>query len=189
MMDLAPGILIAAPSMSDPRFARSVVLLAEAGENGALGFVVNRTTEITYAQIGQELGIDTAQRLGPRHALYGGPVSPQRGWVLFPQGDEAATDIANVIDVGPSLAVCSAIEMLERFFTREQESRFRLLLGYAGWGPEQLEEELSQGAWIPFDLDPDLILDTPHDEIWEKALRKMGIDPGAFVLVGGGAKA
>lgn len=181
---LAPGFLIAAPQMDDPRFERSVVLLAEATDEGALGFVINRATPFTFADLASDIGFDLDPGVETESVHYGGPVSPERGWVLFRNGRE--DDREHVLEVAPNLHLAATLEVLGDFVTAKSADPFRLLLGYAGWAPQQLEEELQSGAWLPLELDDELIFDVPLDERYDFALRKLGIAPGTFVAHGGG---
>lgn len=187
---LAPGLLVAAPSMSDPRFQKSVILLAEAGEDGALGFVVNRNTPYTFDDLARDIEFDMAPEIRGRSVYYGGPVSPERGWILFrePQDQDAAPR-DNVLHVTSEIHLAATLEVLGEFVTRSNASPFKLLLGYAGWAPAQLEDEIREGAWIPMPLTPELLFDTPNDEMWASALRSVGLTPGLFVMGKGGGTA
>ncbi len=181
---LAPGFLIAAPQMDDPRFQRSVILLAEATDEGALGFVINRTTPFTFADLASDIGFDLDPEVETESVHYGGPVSPERGWVLFRKGQDEERE--DVLQVAPNLHLAATLEVLGDFVTAKGDDAFQLLLGYAGWAPHQLEEELQSGAWLPLELDDELIFDVPLDERYDVALRKLGITPGTFVAHGGG---
>ena len=188
MLELAPGLLIAAPTMTDPRFERSVILLAEANDEGALGFVVNRRAPYTFGQLAGEIGIETVDALSAGSVHFGGPVSPERGWILFRSERDADTDDDAIIQVGDTFRVSAAVEVLDRLVQRVQPPPFRLFLGYAGWGPHQLQTELSEGAWLPMELDAELVFDTPEDRLWDEAVRKLGLVPGGFFM-GGSAEA
>jgi putative transcriptional regulator len=186
---LAPGLLVASPNMKDARFKRAVILLAEASDEGALGFVINKSTHFTFSDISGDIGLKVARSIEQDAVYYGGPVSEERGWVLFreesgvsdPDGEPA------VIEVGQTLRVSPTIEVLRQFLLRPDTGEFRLLLGYAGWGPEQLEEEIIEGSWIPLDLDIDLVFRTPENEVWDAALGRLGLTAGAFVMSSGGS--
>jgi putative transcriptional regulator len=201
--------------MRDPRFRRTVILLAEVTDEGALGFVINRTTPFTFEDISKDIGVRVDDVLAHTAVHYGGPVSEERGWVLFrdsslprlmAQGpirertdlddededsDEAPSRSVEEasIRVGEGIRVSPTVEVLQRFLRDPQRGPFRLLLGYAGWGPDQLAEEISEGSWLPMDVDPDMIFETPECDLWELALRRMGLEPGHFVVGSGGAQA
>lgn len=178
-------MLVAAPSMTDPRFAKSVILLAEASEDGALGFVINRHTPYTFADLASDIGFDLAPAVESRSVHYGGPVNPERGWVLFRGNSDGDDD--SVLEVAPGLHLAATLEVLGDFVTAKTEQPFRLLLGYSGWAPSQLEDELKEGAWLPLELDDELIFDTPLDERWASALAKLGVEPHMFIAGGGGS--
>ena len=184
---LAPGIIVAAPTMQDPRFARSVILLAHADAEGALGFVVNRRAPFTFNDLADEIGVEMNDKVRDAAVHYGGPVSPERGWVLYRSGSKPADD--DVLEVGPHLQVATTLDVLTTFLAKQSADPFRLLLGYAGWEPNQLESELAEGAGLPLDLDSDLVFDEDVDGMWETAVRSMGLLPGGFMMGGGGAEA
>lgn len=188
---LAPGLLVASPSLADPNFAGSLVLMAEHHAEGALGFVVNRAAPVAVADVLD--GIDpallqAAERAGRAggSVLVGGPVSPERLWILFRPGalpvEEDAVALANGIALGGSRELLEAV-------VRADVGPFVLLLGYAGWAPLQIEIEVTAGAWVPLPLQEDLVFETPLEGRWELAVRRLGLDPGGFVVGGGGAKA
>ena len=107
-------------------------------------------------------------------------MSPETGWIVMDPRDGALPD-DGVLRVGESLAVCANVEMLDRIAKRTAPSRHVMMLGYAGWGPGQLDDEIRQGSWIVVDLDVDFVFDTPADACWNAALGKLGIDPARVV--------
>jgi len=189
---LAPGFLVASPALSDPNFAGSLVLVAEHHGEGALGFVVNRPAPIAVADVlgGLDEGLrrdaEAAGRAGGI-VLVGGPVQPERLWILFRAGP--GIDLAGAVGVGEELALGGSRELLETLVRDPSARPFLLLLGYAGWAPLQAESEIAAGAWVPMPLANDLVFDVPLDKRWEVAVRRLGLDPGEFVVGGGGAQA
>ena len=189
---LAPGFLVASPALSDPNFAGSLVLVAEHHGEGALGFVVNRPAPIAVADVlgGLDEGLrrdaEAAGRAGGI-VLVGGPVQPERLWILFRAGP--GIDLAGAVGVGEELALGGSRELLETLVRDPAPRPFLLLLGYAGWAPLQAESEIAAGAWVPMPLASDLVFDVPLDKRWEVAVRRLGLDPGEFVVGGGGAQA
>lgn len=181
--ELSPGFLVAAPSLLDPNFRRSVVLLVDHRPEGSLGFVINRPAPVEFAEVIDALGIDS----GPGEAtaesvLVGGPVAPETGWVLFEQGQPALGG-EEVVHVSDTIGVSASRELLAGIVAEPRVKRFAVALGYAGWGPEQLDGEIAQGAWIPVDLDTSIVFDTPFSERWEASLRTLGIDPARLATV------
>jgi putative transcriptional regulator len=189
---LAPGFLVASPTLRDPNFAGSLVLVAEHHGEGALGFVVNRPAPLGVAEVLD--GLDGALRRdaeatgrssGP--VLIGGPVQPERLWILFraAPGD----DLTGAVAVGDELALGGSREVLEALVRERPTVPFVLLLGYAGWAPLQAESEIAAGAWVPMPLASDLVFDVPLEKRWEVAVRRLGLDPGEFLVGTGGARA
>lgn len=187
---LAPGLLLAAPRLGDPNFERTVVLLARHDAQGALGWVVNGRAVGVVRELLLNAGIVPAgvklPSSGPYalHARVGGPVSPASGWVLYRRGGES---LPGEIDVGDELAVTGDVDALTGV-VRAQDRDFRLLLGYAGWAPEQLEGEVKQGVWLPADVDAGLVFDGDPEALWDAAYhRTIGAAPAAFLSMRGGS--
>jgi putative transcriptional regulator len=182
---LAPGFLVAAPALLDPHFKRSVVLLVDHRPEGSLGFVINRPAEVGLGVMLEKLGLSlpTPSAVAPSASsvLVGGPVAPHTGWVVFEQ-DPSADANDDVVRVSERLAVTASRELLETLATRGGPQRMVLVLGYAGWGPGQLDAEIAQGSWIPVDFDDQIVFDTPFDARWSSALRILGIDPARLSM-------
>jgi putative transcriptional regulator len=189
---LAPGFLVAAPTLPDPNFAGSLVLMAEHHGEGALGFVVNRPASIEVADVLGEVDADllrAARKAGRAGGpvLVGGPVNPERLWILHRPHPSLVEEGA--VTVGNGLALGGSRELLESVVRGQEAGPFLLLLGYAGWGPQQVEHEVAAGAWLPMDLQDDLVFDVPLADRWETAVRRLGLEPGGFLVGGGGAEA
>lgn len=179
-MKLAPGLLVAAPSMRCPFFNHTVVLLVEHDEDGALGFVVNRPTETPVTSLLDGLEIeDLAEELGGE-VWVGGPVAPDTGWVLFDPSSGESKDV-EAVHLGEGIAVSASRAFLERIARGNGPDRYAVLLGYAGWGPGQLDDEIREGSWISVDLDPALVFEHAPGARWEAALATLGIDPARVV--------
>jgi putative transcriptional regulator len=177
---LAPTLLLAMPQMRDPNFARSVVLLCEHGKEGALGFVVNRPTEVRAASA---VALDPPPCRDSGMMLWsGGPVEPQRGFLLLGQdpGEGESQQIMEGLHLTASLDVLRGL--IEATPDELQQRRCRLLLGYAGWGPGQLDDELAASAWLTAPADLDLVWQTAPERMWESAIRSLGVDPMALQL-------
>lgn len=189
---LAPGFLVAAPALSDPNFAGSLVLMAEHHPEGALGFVVNRPGPITVADVLDGLderlrAVAEAHGRADAPVLVGGPVQPERLWILFQPGPQAPEEGA--VTVAAGVALGGSRELLEALVRAKAPGPFALLLGYAGWAPLQLEREVASGAWVPMELHSDLVFEVPLEQRWESAVRRLGLDPSGFLVGGGGASA
>jgi putative transcriptional regulator len=174
---LAPGFLVAAPSLLDPNFKRTVILLVDHKPEGSIGFVVNRPAQVQLRAMLERLGLTTGDAPHSNSSvLVGGPVNPQTGWVVFEQGSVTA-DSQEIVRVSDRLAVSASRELLQALVAHKGPERMVLVLGYSGWGPGQLDAEIVQGAWIPVDFDDRIVFDTPFDDRWASALRLLGIDP------------
>jgi putative transcriptional regulator len=189
---LAPGFLVASPTLADPNFDGSLVLMAEHHGEGALGFVVNRPGPIAVADVLRGLDGDLAAlaAAGGRQdgqVLVGGPVSPERLWILHRPGLVPAEE--GSVRVGDGLALGGSKELLEALIRQPGSGPFLLLLGYAGWAPMQVEREVAAGAWLPLGLHEDLVFGVPLEERWDVAVRRLGLEPGGFMVGGGGAQA
>lgn len=179
---LAPGFLVAAPSLLDPDFRRAVVLLVDHRAEGSLGFIVNRPARIGMRAMMERLGLAKGDApLVDASVLVGGPVAPQTGWVVFEPGGVNAED-EDVVQISERLAVSASRELLEKLVRHQGPERMLLVLGYAGWGPAQLDHEIAQGAWIPVDLDEQIVFDTAFEDRWAQTLRILGIDPARLSM-------
>ena len=182
MNSLAPTFLVAMPQLLDPNFRRTVVLLVHHDEEGTFGIVLNRSTEITAPSLCATLDIawhgEQAEPIG-----WGGPVQPQTGWVLF--DDESDTAFGDDVKyVGEGVHFAGSLDVLRKIAVAPPQ-RLRLLLGYAGWGPGQLESELAEGAWLLAPVSREMVFDIDPSRMWEQVLRNMGIEPATLVATRG----
>jgi len=175
---LAPTLLLAMPQMLDPNFARSVVLLCKHEREGAMGLVVNRPTDTLASSL--VLLEPPPKRDSGLEIWVGGPVEPQRGWLLL--GSDPGTEESMAI--GGGLYLSASADMLRRLIedAPEDQKQRRLFLGYAGWGEGQLESELAASAWLTADVSKNLVFDTDPERMWETAIRSLGIDPYALQM-------
>lgn len=174
---LAPGLLLAMPQLLDPNFHHAVVLVTQHDGEGAVGFIVNRPLDVPVSEVLEELGMTWAGEKAAT-AWLGGPVTPESGWVLFDGGPVGEPDMTSELQDG--LRISPSIECL-RALAAKPPANMRLLLGYAGWGAGQLEEELVEGSWMFVPLTRDLVFDTPPDQMWQTAYRRLGVDPASLV--------
>ncbi len=164
------------PQLQDPNFVRTVILLCEHEPDGAFGLVLNRPTDVTAASV---VRLDPPVSEGSGMMLWmGGPVEPQRGWILL--GDEpTAPDARRIVD---GVYLSASPVLLRRVLEERPAPRARVLAGYAGWGPKQLDGELQQSSWLLADVQPDLIFDVDALAMWETAIRRLGADPTALQM-------
>lgn len=187
--ELAPGFVVAMPSLRDPNFTRAVVLLVEHGPNGSLGFVVNRPARLTFEQVAEALGLDRGGTDDEVPVFLGGPVAPQSGWILFDPTGIDRIHLDDALVISDDLAVSASRKLLERIAAQGAPERCMLALGYAGWAEGQLDAEFRQGAWIPVELDPKIVFETEPGQRWTRALAENGIDPARIVPPSGGSAA
>ena len=173
---LTGQLLIAMPAMRDPRFARSVIFVCAHNEEGAMGRVLNRLIgSISFEALLEELAIrieDTPEAWSPPVIHFGGPMETGRGFVLH-SADYISVDS---IPVDGHMAVTSTVEILRDIALGHGPAQAMLALGYAGWGPGQLDDEIQDNAWLNVSADEDLIFDHDLDNKWERALAKIGVD-------------
>ncbi len=177
-----PVLLLATPRVLDPFFHRSVVLLLQHGEEGSLGFILNRRTEIKVAEILSGLEIAWEGEEGA-NAYFGGPVQPQLGTVLFREqpGERIEVDPETAVELAPGLRMTQHVGSLAELASAPPEF-FRLVLGYAGWSEGQLVEEVSRNDWLVARATDELLFDTAPDTIWDRALEGLGIEPESLAV-------
>jgi putative transcriptional regulator len=170
-----PVLLVAMPQVLDPFFQRSVVLLVHHEDEGSFGFILNRTTGIRLTEILQGMEMEW-HGCGEAVAHFGGPVQPQLGTVLFaPDGVETEAST----EVFPGVALTQHIGDLVRL-AETPPDRFRLFLGYAGWGSGQLLDEILRNDWLTAPARVDLIFAPDPDDVWSATLQSVGVDPAAL---------
>lgn len=170
---LASRLLIALPALADPHFARSVALICQHDDDGAMGVVVNRASEYTLGDVLQQMGIASDdEKLRSQIVLAGGPVHPERGFVLH-DGDRAWDSTLSVAD---NLSLTTSRDILEAMARGEGPSHAVIALGCAGWGAGQLEQELTEDSWLTVPADADLLFRLPLDARWQAAAGKLGVD-------------
>jgi putative transcriptional regulator len=176
---LAPGFLIAMPQMLDPNFHQTVVLMVEHSQEGSMGLVLNRESPLTLGELArnQELGV-WAGRQGQKVHV-GGPVEPYRGFVLH--DSKGVTERSEVL---PGLYLSVTSDALTPLLL-DRQATLRFCLGYAGWGPGQVEAELKQGAWLFTEANLESALSADPEALWAQVIKGMGIDPGWLVTSGG----
>lgn len=183
---LSGRLLIAMPGIDDPRFERAVVFLCAHDAQHAIGLAVNRPVDgLTLESLFQSIGVEAPlRRLADEPVLMGGPVERERGFVLHT--DDYLLDEVSV-PVRTGLALTTTRDVLQAMGGDTAPRRAILALGYAGWGPGQLEREVRENVWLVCDPDEALIFDDDHDHKWSRALEKLGISAAMLSEVGGRA--
>lgn len=168
-----PTLLLSMPQLVDPNFNRTVVLLVDYAPEGAFGLVLNRPTEMPASSMVRL--VPPVASISDMPLWIGGPVEPERGWILL--ADEPESDFKIIRD---GLYLSTSADLLRRVLEATPAPRARVLAGYAGWGPGQLDQELAQSAWLMSDIDLDLVFDIKPDMMWETAIRRLGADPSTL---------
>lgn len=183
---LAPALLLSMPQLVDPNFNRTVVLLCQHSDRGAFGLVLNRplmTNAPVVVEVRAEGGAAEPRTVRSSEVelqvWVGGPVEPQRSWILVGQNDEDFGEEGRV-QIVEGLFLSSSPDLLQRLLGPEPPDRTRLIVGYSGWGPGQLDAEIQESAWLISDVDRDLIFDAPAERLWETAIRRIGADPATL---------
>ena len=183
-VNLTDHFLIAMPAMVDPNFARTLTFVCEHNEQGALGIVVNRPTEMNLHALLEQVAISPESEAFKSVAVhFGGPVQVDRGFVLHtPIGEWQAT-----LAVGSEIGLTTSKDILEAVARGEGPRQMLVTLGYAGWAPGQLEHEIAQNAWLTVHAKREVIFDLPAEERLAAAMSLLGIDYAKLSEVAGHA--
>ncbi len=177
---LAPGLLVAAPPLGDPNFDQSVVLLAQHGPEGSFGWIINGRELMSLRELIINAEIHTSPVEGiERPVRVGGPVSTEQVWLVY-RTDQKPESLDGQFDVGCGITASASAKVLEAAAKGEAPPSVLGLVGYAGWAPTQLENEIRAGAWLPTDAEAAIVFDVPREEIWRRAYERVGTTPMAF---------
>lgn len=165
-------ILIAMPSLRDPIFANSITYICDHGIDGAMGLVVSKMLDIQLADVFEQMDLSYPPDLGRQPILAGGPVSPQRGFVLH----QATGSWQSSIEITPEVTLTASRDIINAMARGEGPPNAQFVLGYAGWGAGQLEQELMENSWLTMPADPDILFHTPIEQRWHAAAKRLGID-------------
>jgi putative transcriptional regulator len=177
-MDSAPAylsnhFLIAMPALADPNFARGLTLLCQHDETGAMGLLVNRPSDFTVGELLAQLGIDNeVPGLAQMPVLFGGPVHPDRGFVLH----DDPREWNSTLRFGDGLAVTTSRDILVAMAHGDGPNNVLIALGYSGWDAGQLEAELGENAWLTAPADQAIVFRTPVAARWQAAASSLGVD-------------
>ncbi|HEY0722365.1 MAG TPA: YqgE/AlgH family protein [Gammaproteobacteria bacterium] len=172
-LNLRNHFLIAMPALEDPNFFHTVTYVCEHNSEGALGIVINRPTDITLGELLAQLSITAEPQIDTtRNVFEGGPVQQEQGFLLHsPLGRWSAS-----LPITEQIALTSSKDILEAIANGAGPERYLLTLGYAGWGPGQLEEEMVANAWLSGPASAEILFDTPAEQRWEAAAALLGVD-------------
>lgn len=173
--NLTGHMLIAMPGMGDPRFEQSVVFLCDHSDEGAMGLIVNKpNTDIEMEALLEQLNIEVRNPLVGRQVHFGGPVEMGRGFVLHTPDYES---VVTTLEVREDIHMTATLDVLEDLGRGEGPEKWLMALGYAGWGPGQLEAELAQNGWLVADADADIVFAGEDGVKWTAALNAIGVNP------------
>jgi putative transcriptional regulator len=178
-------LLIAMPAMGDPRFHRAVIFMCAHDENGAMGLVINhKLAGVKFHDLLDQLKISSNIEVSfPISVMSGGPVEGSRGFILhtndFRQGD--------TVTINDLFSITGTIDALKDVAKGKGPQQMLFILGYAGWGAEQLDRELQENAWLVADPDPEIIFAASPEEKWERAVQKLGVNPAMLSHTAGHA--
>jgi putative transcriptional regulator len=176
-LDLANHFLIAMPSMQDPVFGGTVVYICEHNDKGVLGVVINKPTDMTMEILFERIDLKISDGLHSavvnEPIMFGGPVQDDRGFVLHTPG----TPYSSSLTVTDEVAFTTSIDVLEAVAAGNGPSRLLVSIGYAGWSPGQLEDEIGRNGWLTVGADAHVLFDLPIEERYNAAIKLLGIDP------------
>jgi putative transcriptional regulator len=176
-LNLANHFLIAMPSIQDPIFGGTVVYVCEHNEKGVLGVVINKPTDMTMEVLFDRVDLKLAPGLRSsvvdQPIMFGGPVQDDRGFVLHSPGGHFSSSLTVTDDV----AFTTSIDVLEAVASGAGPTRMLVSIGYAGWSPGQLEEEISRNGWLTVGADARVLFELPIEERYTAAIKLLGIDP------------
>ena len=177
--------LVAMPGMGDPRFEHTVIYLCAHSAEGAMGLIINKPApDVRFNDLLEQLNITGEGELGEQQVYFGGPVEHGRGFVLH--SDEYFVPNSTLrIDGGASMT--ATVDILKDIAGGRGPTMSLMTLGYAGWGPGQLESELQANGWLSCDANDDIIFHMRPEKKWEAALHQIGIDPRLLSAEGGRA--
>ncbi|TVP80989.1 YqgE/AlgH family protein [Thioalkalivibrio sp.] len=180
---LRDHFLIAMPSLQDGYFGHTVTYICEHGDDGAMGLVINQPIDLTLEQMLRQLDLDPASAMTEQTVFRGGPVQPEHGFVLHsPEKEWNGT--RNLSD---GLSLTTSRDILEAMALGEGPAQTLIALGYAGWGPGQLESEIAENAWLVAPASPSILFALPPYERWNAAAQLIGIDMNLISQVAGHA--
>ncbi len=170
---LANQFLIAMPGLGDPNFFRTVTLICEHSAEGAMGIIINRPVDLTLGDVFRQLDIESPKELASGQVVYlGGPIQNNRGFVLH----EPLGAFESTLAVSETLGVSTSRDILTAIAHDSGPEHFLLALGYAGWGPGQLEKEMADNAWLSVPASSEILFKTPAETRWSAAAHLLGVD-------------
>jgi putative transcriptional regulator len=172
--EFSPCFLVASPQLLDPHFVKTVMLLIEYHDGGAVGIVINRPMEVTLGDVeAPDVAIDAV--FHPDSVWYGGPVSQNHLLCLY---ESAGVQLDDATTITPNISLASSEHLLQgRHDGIPFPGEYRVMAGHAEWAPEQLSQELQSGSWLVIPCQEELIFSPNTDAVWKQALDILGVNP------------
>jgi putative transcriptional regulator len=175
---LTGRLLLAMPQMGDPRFHRAVILMCAHDENGAMGLVINNIMPgVDLTELLAQLDIPAPEKADAsddsQPVMNGGPVETARGFVLHSKDFRQA----ETVDINAEISITGTLDALRAIAAGNGPQKMLFMLGYAGWDAGQLDAEMQQNAWLVAEPDADIVFGAAPDEKWDRAMKKIGVDP------------
>ena len=170
--NLAPGFLVAMPQLNDPNFYKSVVLLLENSVHGSMGLVINGPLSQNVMTLCDTLKIEASDKNKNEKLMLGGPVSVDRCFILH----EDYVGAQDSLRVSPDIFITYTLDGLIKIL-KDDEIKRKIILGYAGWSADQLENEIKTGSWLTLEYDSEIVYSSEYDGIWETCIKRLGINP------------
>jgi len=185
---LAGHLLIAMPGLNDPNFDHTVTYILEHNADGAIGLIINRPIGLDFGEVLDQLQLtDDTCSLREQPVLCGGPVQPERGFVIYEADAGDAGQWESSATFNDAISVTTSPDILEAIAKDEGPKRMLFALGYAGWDAGQLESEIADNAWLSVDASSEILFDTPLTERWRAAAQLLGVDINALGSTAGHA--
>jgi putative transcriptional regulator len=170
---LTNQLLIAMPGMVDPNFSTTVTLICEHNDDGALGIIINRPLSLKLSGLFEQLAVDDADpETASNPVMSGGPVGTERGFVLHGKNHS----FENTLAVSDDIQLTLSRDVIDAMAVGDGPEKSLVAIGYAGWEPGQLEEEMLANSWLNVTATPELVFDTPFEERWDSAARLLGVN-------------
>lgn len=172
-MLLKNSLLIAMPVMNDSLFAKKVVYICEHNQEGTFGLIINQPLVYQLSFIFEQLHIEEFDKvMGEKQLLFGGPLQQERGFVIF----KPYKTMPNSLNLSPDFSISTNKKILQHLAHHEGPNSSLVVLGYAGWGPDQIEQEIINNFWLTCPATPQLVYDTPFEKRWRQAGLELGVD-------------
>ncbi len=172
LSSLRNHFLIAMPSLNESIFSHTITYICDHSEDGAMGLVINQPLGIDMSEIYQQLDCSEGSHHATQAVLSGGPVQPERGFILHSPEQQWESSLA----VSRDIMLTASRDIIDAISRNQGPQKFLMALGYAGWGAGQLEEEITSNSWLTIPAEPHIVFDTPIEQRWAAASKSLGID-------------